>query len=158
MYMNIYIHIYIHTYIYEWQYHTCWLGKKRERTALAKSAHQICSSFLMCSEQIVLCADLSLCYVQLLVCVVQFLVFVMCSSLSVLRAAFSLCYVQFAVTSLLTSLRACIASLRRACVCIENQSWCGVLLRQTSVKATNEIHPYVWIYIYIYLYVYMYLS
>ena len=58
----------------------------------------------MCGIQSVLCEIFSLCYVQSLVCV-------MCSLQSVSCAVFSLCHVQFTVTSLVASLRACLASL-----------------------------------------------
>ena len=48
----------------------------------------------------------------LLACVMcRFFVCVMCRLLSALCAGFSLCYVQFAVTNLVASLRACLASL-----------------------------------------------
>ena len=56
----------------------------------------------MCGILSVLCAGFSVPSVWSLVCV-------MCGLWSVLRAGFSLCYVQFAATSLLASLRACLA-------------------------------------------------
>ena len=52
----------------------------------------------------VLCPDFGLCYVRDLVCVMD-------SLQPVLYAGFGLCYVQFAVTNLVASLRACLASL-----------------------------------------------
>ena len=55
--------------------------------------------------------------VYVLICCMSYvgdLVCVMCGIKSVLCAGFSLCYVQFAVTSLVASLRACLASLGRA--------------------------------------------
>ena len=67
----------------------------------------------------VLCAVFCMSYVQMFVSLmcricmssVQYFVCVMCGLQSVLCAVFSLCYVQFAVTSLVASLRACLASL-----------------------------------------------
>ena len=44
---------------------------------------------------------------------VRYLVSVMCGTESVLCADFSLCHVRFAATSLVASLRACLASLGR---------------------------------------------
>ena len=70
-------------HIYIWQFLISYVVKKRERTALPKSAHQLCSRLL--------CAVFSLCYVQLLVCV-------MCIVWSVLCVVVSLCYVQLLVS------------------------------------------------------------
>ena len=81
-----------------------------------------------------------------------------------LCAVFSLCYVQFAVTTLVASLRACLASLGRADACMhileagQNQSWCADLFGRTFVKARNEILPYIYVYMFEYVYhVYMYI-
>ena len=78
-----------------------------------------------------------------------------------------MCYVQFAVTTLVASLRACLASLGRAYACMhmfevdENQSWCADSLGRTSIKGRNEIPPYIYMYYicictYIYIYIYVY--
>ena len=60
----------------------------------------------MCGTLSVLCAGFSVRGVQSLVCVIWGLWYVLC-------AVFNLCYVQFAVTSLVASLQACLASLGR---------------------------------------------
>ena len=99
----------------------------------------------------------------------QFAVCVMCGFEFASCAAFSLCYVrflvsvsgvQFAVTGLVDSLRACLASLGRAYACVhifeagQNESWCEDLLGQTFVEATDKIPPYIHICIYIYIYMF----
>ena len=93
-----------------------------------------------------LCAVFSLCYVQ-------FLIRFMCSFQSVLCAVFRLRYVQFAVTTLVASLRACLAWLGRAYACMhmfepgKHESWCADLLGRIFAEARNEIPPYIYIYI-----------
>ena len=57
-----------------WQYLVCQVVKKRERTALLKSAHQLCSRMVR--------ADLNSCYVQFSVCVMCILPFVLCAVVS----------------------------------------------------------------------------
>ena len=76
-----------------------------------------------------------------------------------LSAVFRLCYVQSAVTTLVASLRACLAWLGRPYACLhifeagQNQNWCADLLGRMFVQAANEIPPYIYIYTHISLYI-----
>ena len=94
---------------------------------------------LCCVLDLVLCVGYSLCYVRDLVRVTCSLYYVLC-------ALFSLCYVQFAVTNLVASLRACLASL----------AWLASLAFGSSTHARyllcceprHTCHLYIYIYIY----------
>ena len=65
---------------------------------------------------------------------------------------------QFAVTIVVASLRACLASLGSSYAYMhifetgQNESWRADLLGRTFVEATDEIPPYIYIYIYISVY------
>ena len=77
-------------------------------------------------------------------------------------AVFGLCHVLFAVTILVASLRACLASLHRAYARLhifeagQNESWCADLLGRSLVEATDEMPPYICI-IYNYVCIWWYL-
>ena len=106
----------------------------------------------------VLCAVFSLCYVQLLVCVMYSFSLCYGQILFALCAVFSMCYVQFAVTTLVAPLRACLASLGMAYASMyvfglgKNERWCADSLFRTFVDPRNEIPPYIYIYIHLIIY------
>ena len=149
---TICIHIWIHAsflFFFAWN---CPLSSPR-------SLHVFCRDLVhvMCGIKSVLCAGFSLCHVWVLACVMQgfglsyvrAVVCAMCYALCV-YVLFSLDYVQFVVTTLVASLRACLASLGGAWT--TGDSPCSI----PFIKTNGEL-PYIYIYIYVRMYIYMYI-